>query len=61
MHRDGDELIRQIYEAQKCLSVRGDWTELVEADKAKYRILESDSEIAEYVQRKIQIKNSKEN
>ena len=48
MHvEDGDELIRQIYQAQKCLSVRGDWTELVEADRAKYGISESDSEISQ--------------
>ena len=46
VHRDTDELIWKIYEAQKCLSVRGDCTELVEADKAKYGISESDAEIA---------------
>ena len=59
LHRDGDELIRKIYEAQKCLSVRGDWTELVEADKAKYGISESDSEIAEMSREKFKSKIQK--
>ena len=47
LHRDGDELIIKIYTAQKCLSIKGDWTELIEADRKKYGISESDSEIAE--------------
>ena len=59
LHRDGDELIRKIYEAQKCLSVRGDWTELVEAEKAKYGISESDSEIAEMSREKFKSKIQK--
>ena len=45
--------------AQKCLSVRGDWTELVEAEKAKYGISESDSEIAEMSREKFKSKIQK--
>ena len=40
------ELIKHIYEAQKCLSVKGNWSKLVEAEREKYDIMENDAVIA---------------
>ena len=47
MHRDTSELIRKIYEAQKCQSNKGDWVRLVQEDRIQFCISESDEEIAQ--------------
>ena len=42
LHRDKNELIRKIYEAQKCISNKGDWINLVEEDREKFDVSEND-------------------
>ena len=46
LHRDETELIRKIYSSQKCDKNRGDWVNLIEEERQKYQIEESDEQIA---------------
>ena len=46
VHRDTDELIWKIYEAQKCQPNKGDWFEILQTERTSLNILESDDEIA---------------
>ena len=47
LHRDTSELIRKIYVAQLCHSSKGDWVKLVQEDKIKFKISESDEQISQ--------------
>ena len=42
LHRDEDELVSKVYKAQKLTHTRGDWYQIIKADKLKYGISESD-------------------
>ena len=42
LHRDTDELIVKIYQAQSCHDNHGDWVKIRHAEKINYGILESD-------------------
>ena len=45
LHTDSSELIWKIYQAQKCQSNRGDWFKILNDEKKKYGIEETDEEI----------------
>ena len=52
LHRDTDELIRKIYETQKRKHNKGDWFEIMQNERSKYGIVESDTEISVMSQEK---------
>ena len=52
LHRDTNELIRKVYQAQKCQYNPGDWFCIVSEERKKYDILESDDEIASMTKQK---------
>ena len=64
VHRDTDELIWKIYEAQRCKPNKGDWFEILQTERRALNILESDEEIAKMSRNKFKIlveKKIKEN
>ena len=46
VHRDTDELIWKIYEAQKCNPNKGDWYEILQTERTSLNILVTDDEIS---------------
>ena len=46
LHRDKKELIRKIYDSQNLDINKGDWCEIIQMEKLKYNILESDVDIS---------------
>ena len=52
LHRDKDELIRKVYEAQKLQYCKGDCFQIVKEERMKYDISESDDDIAKTSQDK---------
>ena len=52
LHRDKDELIRKVYEAQKLQYCKGDYFQIVKEERMKYDISESDDDIAKTSQDK---------
>ena len=46
LHRDTNELIFKIYQAQGCYVNRIDWVKMINADKLNYGIIESDEDIS---------------
>ena len=52
LHRDTDELVRKVYETQKLSHNKGDWYLIMQDERAKYEISESDDEISKMSQNK---------
>ena len=52
LHRDKTELIRKVYDAQCCQTNKGDWVEIIQQERVKYDIMESDQIISEMSQEK---------
>ena len=52
LSRDKSGLIRKVYDAQKCNVNRGDWVKIMEEEREKYGLLESDKTIAQMSQEK---------
>ena len=52
LHRDTDELVRKVYETQKLSHNKGDWYLIMQNERAKYEISESDDEISKMSQNK---------
>ena len=50
LHRDKTELIRKVYDAQCCQTNKGDWVEIIQQERVKYDIMESDQIISDAVQ-----------
>ena len=50
LSRDTNELIRKIYDAQKCNLNKGDWVQIMLDEREKYGLLESDETIAKMSQ-----------
>ena len=50
LSRDTNELIRKVYEAQKCNSNRGDWFLIMEEKRKKYNLILSDETISKMSQ-----------
>ena len=46
LHRDGEELIFKIYKIHKCHVYKGDWAKIINEERSKYNILETNEEIA---------------
>ena len=46
LHRDKSELIRKVYDAQMCNVNRGDWVQIMQEERIKYNVLESDESIS---------------
>ena len=46
LHRDTTELISKIYATQKCQSVKGDWALIINEERSKYGITETDENIS---------------
>ena len=46
LHRDPDEVINKVYVIQKCNIIKGDWAKIVQEEKIKYAIMETDETIA---------------
>ena len=46
LHRDENELVRKVYEVQKIKMTKGDWFEMIQNEKKKFKITLSDEEIA---------------
>ena len=46
LHRDKRELIVKMYKAQSCDENRGDWVQIIQEERLKYGILETDEEIS---------------
>ena len=46
LHRDTSELIRKVYNLQKCKVNKGDWVMIIEKDRQKYNLSISDDEIS---------------
>ena len=47
LHRDTNELIYKIYQAQKLNENRGDWVKILNEERFRYGIVESDEEISQ--------------
>jgi hypothetical protein len=52
LSRDTSELIRKIYDAQKCNVNKGDWVQIMQEERKKYGLVESDETIAKMSQEK---------
>ena len=46
LHRDSEELIFKIYKIHKCHVYKGDWAKIINEERSKYNILETNEEIA---------------
>ena len=46
LHRDTDELILKVYKAQSCKVNKGDWARIIQEEKEKFSVTESDDQIA---------------
>ena len=46
LHRDTDELVRKVYETQKLNHCKGDWFRIMQEERSKYGMLETDDEIS---------------
>ena len=55
LHRDTNELIRKVYVAHSCKVNRVDWVKIVQEDRIKYGVVESDDQIASMSQEKFKI------
>jgi hypothetical protein len=42
LHRDKEEVIHKVYVTKKCQVNKGDWSRIVQGEKIKYEILETD-------------------
>ena len=45
LHRDGEEVINKVYTIQKCHENKGDWAKIVNEERIKYCIIETNEEI----------------
>ena len=52
LSRDKNELIRKVYEAQKCNPNKGDWCQIIQEERQKYDLLLSDENISKMSQEK---------
>ena len=52
LHRDDTELIKKVFLAQSCKVNKGDWVKIVQEDRIKYGVTESDEQIASMPQEK---------
>ena len=46
LHRGKEEVINKVYVTQKCQENKGDWSRIVQEEKIKYEILETDETIS---------------
>ena len=46
LKRSEDQLVRKVYNAQKLKPTKGDWYEMIQSEKTKYKIYETDEEIS---------------
>ena len=46
LHRDTVELIQKVYSAQNCEINKGDWAQIIQQERDKYEVTETDEEIA---------------
>ena len=44
--KQNDQLIKKVYDAQKIRCTKGDWYEIIQIEKDKYGIAETDEEIS---------------
>ena len=52
LHRDKSELIRKVYDVQSCNITKGDWVQIMQQERVKYNIMESDQTISTMSQEK---------
>ena len=45
LHRDTDEVINKVYVIQKCNVIKGDWAKILQEEKIKFEIMETDETI----------------
>ena len=50
LSRDKKELIKKVYEAQKCNSNKGDWFQIMQEERVKYDLLISDEDVSKMSQ-----------
>ena len=52
LHRDTDELVRKVYETQKINHNKGDWFLIMQDERTKYGIEETDTNLEKLWKRK---------
>ena len=46
LHRDNGELISKVYSAQECEINKGDWAQIIQQERVKYSVTETDEQIS---------------